>query len=1077
MCRFVTFRAMLVCLAGVMGTMVMAANTAQAGPQFPSTAPGRYVAMLSPTNGETFVTPLQNLRLVAAGYDINIFTNEPTDGHGQNASSLDFYIDDTAVLHQDGLDAEYNIFKGFVKNLNLSPGQHIVWARATYTNVHPTLLLDSVPFTITVQNPPAYAQTINLATDVVLSGNQSYELVGTETGRIRLNGNGHRIITQNNGSTSGKLTLKFVDVYNLGSDTDTTVNGLDVAITGPVTIEDSVFDSSNPLALELNGSAAASIRHNLFRSNMRMPIGQEPDAPGSVDVAHRTLPVLTITGSSSAAKTFAGNNNGAAPIHFEHANNWTIGGSSDVDSNVVIGPRAAFEIIQCTNMTVRGNYVHHVYYGGWSQGQLFEVHGSKPLLAEHNVLYDSSWPVRGIADVLRYNLILKAGHQWLVPDSGALIHHNIFIGGDNDTGGITGYYDISNVRIENNTFDLQNGDLVHAAINWQLGSTTLRSNAFINTPSGAEGIVDKSGGTIDADYNGFFNQETKNYVDSSGSSVVTLPNAPHDVSGQNPKFAGPLPTVPFDQDEPSVWKRQLPVSQILLTYRNRYKPMTGSPFIDTGDQVGGGAGNDIGAVGAGTPNDFDKFGTFGDGHTAPPPGDPPGDPGNPNPNPGPTPDPAFTRYFAEGSNGTFFQTTIDLVNPGTQDASVTLRFLRSDGTVIPHSVTVPAQRHVTIDTPSISGLQTADFSTVIETDHQIVAERTLVWPPDQRYGSHTEAAVNAPSTTWYLAEGATHGVFSLFYLLENPSDTDANVQVKYLLPAPQPPIVLTYAVSAHSRRTISVDDEPGLSATDVSAVITSLNNVPIIAERAMYFSRPDEPFAGGHDSAGVTQPSGHWFFAEGATGSFFDMFLLLANPDPSQTAHVTVSYLLTDGTIIPVQHDVAPSSRQTYNVAGEAPGLASAAMSTVVDSTVPILAERSMYWPKDWTEASNTPGATQTGTLWAVAGGEEGGQFGAQTYVLIANTSAFAGTARVTVLQENGAPLTTDVQLAPNSRTNVPIGATAAFSAVIGSHFGVLVQSLGSTPVQLVVERSTYSNDANGIVWAAGGCALATRLQ
>jgi hypothetical protein len=1051
------FGGLVVCL-GLAG-----AQTALAGPTFPSSAPGRYVAMVSPTNGETFVTPLQDLRLVAAGYDINIYTNVPTDGHGQNATSVDFYVDDTLVLHQDGLDAEYSIFKGMVKNLNLSVGQHLVWARATYTNVHPTLFLDSPPFTITVQNPPAYAQTVSLAGDVQLSGSQSYELVGTETGRIRLDGNGHRIITSNGGSTSGKLTLKFVDVYNLGSDTNATVAGIDVTTTGTVTIEDSVFDSTNGLALDLNGSASASIRHNLFRSNMRMPVGQYPDGPS-------TVPVLFIGGSSAAAKTFAGNNVGAAPVHFENAKNWTIGGSSDRDTNVLIGPRTAFEIINSANMTVRGNFVHHNYYGGWSQGQLLEVHGSKPLLVEHNVLYDSSWPVRGIADVLRYNLILEAGHQWLVPDSNALIHHNIFVGGDNDTGGITGYYNITNVRIENNTFDLQNGGIVHTAINWQMGATTLRSNAFINVPSGASAVVDKSGGTIDADYNGFFNQEPKNYIDSSGATPVTLPAPPHDVSGANPKFAGPLPTVPFDQDEPSVWKRQLAVSQILAIYRARYKPITGSPYIDAGDQVGGGAGNDIGAVGAGTANDFDKFGTFGDGITVPPPGDPPGAPGG-------TPDPSLTRYFAEGSNSTFFQTTIDLVNPGTQNASVTLRFLRSDGTVVPQSLSVPAQRHATVATASINGLQSADFSTVIETDQPIVAERTMVWPPDQRYGSHSETAVKAPATQWFLAEGATHGVFSLFYLLANPSDTQANVEIRYLLPGGQMPIVITYPVAPHSRRTIPVDGEPGLAATDVSAAIRSTNDVPIIAERAMYFSRPGQDFAGGHDSAGVTQPSGHWFFAEGATGSFFDMFLLLANPDPSQTAHVTVSYLLTDGTVIPVHHDLAPNSRETYNVALEEPRLASAAMSTVVDSAVPIVAERSMYWPKDWTEAHNSPGATETGTRWAVAGGEEGGTFGAQTYVLIANTSSFAGTARVTVLQETGAPLTKDIALAPSSRTNVAIGSTTEFGAVVGSRFGVVIESLGTTPAQIVVERATYSNDAAGTVWAAGASALATRLQ
>jgi hypothetical protein len=339
--------------------------------------------------------------------------------------------------------------------------------------------------------------------------------------------------------------------------------------------------------------------------------------------------------------------------------------------------------------------------------------------------------------------------------------------------------------------------------------------------------------------------------------------------------------------------------------------------------------------------------------------------------------------------------------------------------------------------------------------------------------------VKAPSTQWFLAEGATHGVFSLFILLENPSDTKANVQIRYLLPWGQAPIVLNYDVDPHSRRTIPVDEEPGLGATDVSADITSTNGVPIIAERAMYFSTPAQPFAGGHDSAGVTAPSTHWFFAEGATGTFFDMFLLLANPDQTRTATVHLSYLLTDGTVVPVTHTVRPNSRETYNVSQEDKKLASAAISTVVDSDVPIVAERSMYWPNypsTWTEAHNSPGATETGTMWAVAGGEEGGQFGAQTFVLIANTSSFGGTARVTVLREGLAPLVGTYGLPPNSRTNVQIGAMQEFAGISG-RFGVVVESLGATPAQVVVERATYANDANGVTWATGACALATKLQ
>jgi hypothetical protein len=1095
----------IIWLVSSLALAVLAAPaSAQPAGTYPSTAPGRYAAMVSPTNGEAFVTPL-NLRLVAIGHDDNVFTNEPVPGKGTNAAKVEFFLDDTKIYEQVGADAEYHVFKGYVGNLNVTPGQHTVWARATYTNVTPTLFLDSPVFTITVRAPPNYAQTVDLTADVVLSGSQSYELAGTANGRVRLNGNGFRIRSAGSG-TSGNLSLKFVDVYGLGNPGNTSDPGIDVITTGSAAIEDSVFDSSNPIELRFNGAAAGSVRRNLFRSNMRMPIGQLPEPP-------TTVPLIRISGSSATPKTFAGNFVAAGPIWFEDANRWTIGwaagAESNADSNVLIGPRTAFQLFDCANMTVRGNFLHHNYYGGWSQGELLELHGTKPLLVEHNVLYDSSWPIRGIADEFRYNLVLEGGHEWVVPADGAYIHHNIFIGGDLDLGGITGHYNIS-ARIENNTFDALRGRLVRGHISWRMGSATVKSNAFTNVPTSGIGIVERQGGAITADYNGFFNPEATNYVGVAAPA--------HDVDGgaqANPLFAGPLPTTSFDMDEKAVWLRQLSVTQILSAYRARYTPGTGSHYIDSGDPASG-AGNDVGAVGAGIANAIDRFGKVGD------PSGPGGGPGDPvdgdgdglpddwetqfglNPNSatgddGASGDPdqdgannlaeyqhhshprgvtTLTRYFAEGSQSAFFATTIDLVNPdAANDARVLLRFLTSGGALVTRFVVVPVRRHVTIPADAVAGLAGTDFSTIIETDRVIVSERTMEWTTGERYGSHTETAVKAPSVDWLLAEGATHGVFSLFYLLENPMDADADVRIRYLLPAPNAPIVRNYTVAAHSRRTIPVDDEPGLGATDVSADIHSMNGVPIIVERAMYFSTGGISFRGGHDSAGVTQPRAHWFFAEGATGSFFNTFLLLANPDTTQTAHVTVSYLLTDGTVIPVTHSIAPSSRETYNVAGEAPALASAAMSTVVDSDVPIIAERSMYWPSDWTEAHNTPGAIDTGTVWAVAGGEEGGNFGAQTYVLIANTSPFAGTARVTVLRENGAPLTVDVSLQANSRTNVPIGPMPEFAAVIGTRFGVLIESLGSTPAQIVVERSTYSNGANGAVWSAGGATLATRLQ
>jgi hypothetical protein len=52
----------------------------------------------------------------------------------------------------------------------------------------------------------------------------------------------------------------------------------------------------------------------------------------------------------------------------------------------------------------------------------------------------------------------------------------------------------------------------------------------------------------------------------------------------------------------------------------------------------------------------------------------------------------------------------------------------------------------------------------------------------------------------------------------------------------------------------------------------------------------------------------------------------------------------------------------------------------------------------------------------------------------------------------------------------------AEFPEALGKRFGALVESLGTTPAQIVVERAMYW-DAAGQRRAAGSNALATRLQ
>jgi hypothetical protein len=445
----------------------------------------------------------------------------------------------------------------------------------------------------------------------------------------------------------------------------------------------------------------------------------------------------------------------------------------------------------------------------------------------------------------------------------------------------------------------------------------------------------------------------------------------------------------------------------------------------------------------------------------------------------------FTRYLAEGATGSFFDTRIVVANPGVTAARVLFRFQKDTGEVVRHFIVVPGQSRRTVDVGLLAGLQSANMSTVIESDVQIVVDRTMRWDQSTRGGAHAESSAPAPSLVWYLAEGATHGSFDLFYLIQNPSATQtAQVQIRYLLPSGGP-IVDTRNIAPNTRATIVVDNVPGLAATDVSAVITSLNAVPIIVERAMYASAAGT-FAAGHDSAGVTSPSPNWFFAEGATGGYFDTFILLANPNGSP-AEVRATYLLPSGSTVTRDYVVAANSRFTLNVSDQAPQLAGTAVSTSLASQngVTFLAERSMWWPhgQAWFEAHNAAGATTTGTKWGLADGEVGNlPEDTATYILVANTSATAGTVRVTLLFESGAAASQDFTVPGNSRFNVPVvssesPASPSYMRVPrGTRFSAVVESIGGTPAQIVVERAMYWN-AQGQIWAAGSDLLATKLQ
>jgi hypothetical protein len=431
---------------------------------------------------------------------------------------------------------------------------------------------------------------------------------------------------------------------------------------------------------------------------------------------------------------------------------------------------------------------------------------------------------------------------------------------------------------------------------------------------------------------------------------------------------------------------------------------------------------------------------------------------------------SFRQHFAEGATGGFFQTDIGLFNASANTANVTVRLFAEGAPEVPMQFAIgPLERrslylNTILDFNNLAG----GVSTLIESDQPIAATRQMTWGTPV-YGSTLESGVPDTSTTWYFAEGAT-GPYSLYYLIENPTASEAQVTFTHLLEGGAAPVVWSDVVAPHARRTFYINDVEGAGSASLSTAITS--TVPIVAERAMYLNTSSRQWEGGTATAGATRLSENWYLAEGATG-FFYTYLLIGNPG-TDDASVTVRYQLPDGTLVLKQYEVAARSRRTIDVRGEDPQLESATIGMSVASTRPVIAERVMWWGLPFYEGSVALGSTSPGTVWAIGEGGEGGSNNEATFVLVANDSSTTGTVRFTVSYDDGTTEQKEYELAGNARLTVRVGDDFPDTRVGGGKFSVLVESLMPT-VLVTVEYSRYQ--LGGGFLGGGGAALATRIR
>lgn len=270
-------------------------------------------------------------------------------------------------------------------------------------------------------------------------------------------------------------------------------------------------------------------------------------------------------------------------------------------------------------------------------------------------------------------------------------------------------------------------------------------------------------------------------------------------------------------------------------------------------------------------------------------------------------------------------------------------------------------------------------------------------------GAHLSLGARSPATRWYFAEGHTGPLFDEYVVVSNSASVPASLTVALLGASG----AVSIGVPAGARATVNVKDM--LREGDAGAVVTS--DFPIVAERVQYFDMAGR--TGGSSTAGTTETSKLWTFAEGYTGPGFSTFILLANPSQeATTAHV--AFQPEGGAAIEVPLLVPGAARVSLNASDYVPG---AGFTTRVQAEAGIVAERSMYFAYGAVTGGHVSlGARAPSPRWDFA---EGSTAGFDTYYLLANPALVPADIAVQFRTGGGAVRATGVRLSPGARVTI----------------------------------------------------------
>ncbi|MHB8896762.1 MAG: FG-GAP-like repeat-containing protein [Candidatus Geothermincolia bacterium] len=423
-----------------------------------------------------------------------------------------------------------------------------------------------------------------------------------------------------------------------------------------------------------------------------------------------------------------------------------------------------------------------------------------------------------------------------------------------------------------------------------------------------------------------------------------------------------------------------------------------------------------------------------------------------------------------------FEAYIVLQNPNNEPAGVTLTYMMQGGDTKNDNMVLKPNSRSTVFVNDAVGYG-KNVSTKVTSDRPIICERPMYFNYRKAWtGGHDVMGANAPSSTFYFAEGTCRPNFDPYICIQNPGEADARVDITYMK-GDGTTREQSLTVARQSRSTVVVKDTLGQGddkAHDFSCKVETKSKSGIICERSLYFNYGGA-WTGGHDVMGATEPASTFYFAEGTCRPGFEPYLCIQNPGSTE-AKVKVTYMKGDGTTAPQALTVPARTRSTVvvkNVLGQGDDPAHD-FSCKVETTngTEVVCERPMYFNYqgfsrlNWTGGHDVMGASEPAPTFYFAEGTC--RPGFDPYLCIQNPGNSQSKVRITYMKGDGTTQVQTLSVGAHSRSTVVVKNALGEGNDPSHDFSCKVETTNGVP--LVCERPMYFNYKGA--WTGGHDAI-----